>query len=194
MNAEDMIVWIDDHLKRQLHEAIGDILPNAPERIGSARLRQDRYPKPVGIRTGDIEWARGSYFRRLLGGCLMQATIKDASGKPGPLASWVRQVTLGIRKDLSPADEATLRNELKTAAEARLDEVVEVWRDADYGNNILKDWVVSLTPQDKDVICTSIGESGVSYINLLLMWPDYVWAIQDLGRLEAYWLFTRVWP
>ena len=124
----------------------------------------------------------------------MQATIKDASGKPGPLASCVRQVTLGIRKDLTPADELVLRDELRVAAEARLADVIEVWRDADYGNNILKDWAVSLTPQDKDVICTSTGESGVSYVKLLLTWPTYVWAIQDLGRLEAYWLFTRVWP
>jgi hypothetical protein len=27
MNAKDLVVWVDDHLKRKLHEAIGDIAP-----------------------------------------------------------------------------------------------------------------------------------------------------------------------
>src|SRR5439155_112171 len=52
MNAKAMVVWIDDHLKRLLHEAIGDLDPSDVERLHDAVLRQDRYPK--GITSGEI--------------------------------------------------------------------------------------------------------------------------------------------
>ena len=67
----------------------------------------------------------------------MHRTIKELDGQPGPLAKWARQVVSGIRNDLCPTDQATLRDEIKAVAEGCFDEIVEVWRNADYGNNIL---------------------------------------------------------
>lgn len=190
MNAKEMIVWIDDHLKRQLHESIGDLRPAEVERIDTATLRQDRHPQGIGL--DDIDWARENYFRRLLDGCLMQATIKGIDGNPGPLAKWVKGVVYGVRPNLSKKDEAILRNELKDVCAPRYDEVLEVWRSADYGNDILKEWASGLTNKDKGIICSAIADVGVSYIKLLLCWSDYVAAIGNLSPSDAYWLFSRV--
>ena len=51
-NAPAMVVWIDDHLKRLLHEAVGDILPSDIERVTDACLQQDRFPD--GIQETDV--------------------------------------------------------------------------------------------------------------------------------------------
>jgi hypothetical protein len=123
---------------------------------------------------------------------LLDAVIKDSDGKLGPLAIWVQQVVNGVRKDLIPVDESQLHNQLKTAASKRISEVLSVWFNADYGNDLLKKWAAARTPVDQDLICTKVADVGVSYVKLVLEWDQYVNAIQNLGPLEAYWLFTRV--
>lgn len=190
MNSKDMIVWIDDHLKRQLHEAIGDIPKNEPERINTAKLKQDRYP--TGIHPGDIDWARQDYFKRLLSGCLMQAAIRHHDGTRGPLALHIAEIKEGTRKSLSPADQRTLLYQLKATAKERCEEVLKVWREADYGNDLLKNWAESFTRAETETLCKSIAKVGISYVKLVLVWEKYVWHIGNLEPLQAYWLFTRV--
>jgi hypothetical protein len=186
MNAEEMIVWIDDHLKRQLHEAIGDIDPNDPERISTAKLKQNRYPQ--GIEPKDIAFAP-TYFERLLGGCLLHAMIKDLRGLPGPLAKGVRSVISN-----QPLDESILYGQLLQAAAERLADVLEVWSKADYGDELLSNWARSLRSRAKKRLCNRAANVGLSYIKLLQVWGDYVNTIQSLDALDAYWLFTRVYP
>ncbi|GAI85840.1 unnamed protein product, partial [marine sediment metagenome] len=68
-NAGSPIIWIDDHLKRLLHEALGHFSPlkqlSPPKDVSSYRycedasFKQDRYPG--GIQQGDINWAVEQY-------------------------------------------------------------------------------------------------------------------------------------
>jgi hypothetical protein len=184
MNAKAMVVWIDDHLKRLLHEAIGDILPDAPERLAGAAMRQDRFPD--GIPEPFLKTAP-AYFERLMLGCLMEATIQTPEGAPGPLAVWVRRAVTATLKELSPNDEQQLRSELSTEATKRYQEVIELWKTANYGNDILATWAAKPTGGD---LCRDAVEIGVAYVHLCLAWPDHVTAIEDLSAYEAYWLFT----
>jgi len=185
MNAEEMIVWIDDHLKRQLHEAIGDIPPAACERIETAKLRQNRYP--AGITPKDIAFSL-PYFERLLGGCLLQAMVKCLDGSPGPLAKCVDAIVNHERN----TGQAGLLPDLLAAGQERLQDVLEVWSTADYGDNTLRDWALSLDATAKSSLCERAARVGSSYINILKDWGDYVGAIEKLIPIEAYWLFTRV--
>jgi hypothetical protein len=185
MNAPAMVVWIDDHLKRRLHEAIGDIVPDAPERLTSAAMRQDRFPD--GIPDAVVDRSP-EYFERLMRGCLMEATIQTSAGAPGPLASWVRRAVEAMLKELSLADEQQLRDDLAAAAAKRFDEVIELWKNANYGNDILSEWARNRSGTD---LCQDAVEIGVAYVELCLSWPDHVTAIENLSANEAYWLFTK---
>jgi hypothetical protein len=184
MNAKAMVVWIDDHLKRRLHEAIGDIFPDEPERLSGAAMRQDRFPD--GIPDSFIANAH-QYFERLMLGCLMEATIQTAEGTPGPLAEWVRRVVTATLKEFSPEEKQKLRSKLSTAATERYQQVIKLWKTANYGNDILATWAANPTGGD---LCGDAVEIGVSYIDLCLAWPNHVTAIENLSAYEAYWLFT----
>jgi hypothetical protein len=184
MNARTMVVWIDDHLKRLLHEAIGDITPGAPERLKGAAMRQDRFPDGIP----ETMVARSpEYFERLMCGCLMEATIQTAAGAPGPLAEWVRRAVTARLKELSSADEQQLRDELTAAATTRFDEVIELWKNANYGNDILQKWAAGASTD----LCQNAVDIGVAYVELCLWWPNHVTAIESLSAYEAYWLFTK---
>jgi hypothetical protein len=185
MNAEEMIVWIDDHLKRQLHEAIGDISESDTERIDTARFKQDRYPN--GIKQREITEFSPVYFSRLIGGCLIHAMIKNLDRRPGPLAEAAKSVI-----ENRPVDQQILYDQLLETAEERLADVLDVWSKADYGDESLIRWTSSLTPWDKRKLCKRAAKVGSSYIRLLRVWGEYVNTIQSLDPLDAYWLFTPV--
>ncbi len=186
MNAQAMIVWIDDHLKRQLHEAIGDMRPEDPERLLDAKLQQNRHPG--GIPEGPFGKGLDEYFVRLLLGCLMHATIKKHNGSRGPLADSVAYFIDYPRE--FPADEAKLKAKLERAAKQRYDEALYVWRRADYGDDALRTWAKRLDASDKDRYCKMAAEVGASYVRLLLDWQEYVTSIESLLKHEAYWLFV----
>jgi hypothetical protein len=189
MNAKTMVVWIDDHLKRQLHEAIGDLQPSDTERVPGAVLKQDRYAGPITQR--DVEWARDAYFLRLLHGCLLEATIKTADGKRGPLAAMVYRI---MQEDYKPtdADYLALRRDLRAAAKQRLKEVLAVWGSADYGDpeKLLQTWAKGFTKRGKT--CSMIADVGETYARLCVQWPSHREAIGALDEAEAYWLFTKL--
>ncbi|HEX7677669.1 MAG TPA: hypothetical protein VF713_06070, partial [Thermoanaerobaculia bacterium] len=179
MNAKEMVVWIDDHLKRLLHEAIGDISPDAPERLIEAALRQDRFPEGI---PEEMVTRSAEYFERLMRGCLMEATIQTAAGSAGPLAEWVKEVVWDRLKKLSSNDMKRLRRELEAAAKQRFNEVIELWGRANYGDKALRKWTQSGPSEDlwKDVV-----EIGVAYVDLCLRWSAHVRAIGDLSANEA---------
>ena len=196
MNAQSMIVWIDDHLKRQLHEAIQDIPANAVERLNNAYLIQNRSPK--GIAPKDIEWAKDNYFERLLSGCLMHAMIKNVDGTAGPLANIVKDIIeFEVTKtNFTKGTKREHRKVLRDTAKKRFEEVLGVWRNADYGETTLKNWADKLTGplllKEKNRICFSVVNVAMDYIKLLFDWPQYLNAIDRLGPKDAFWLFTPV--
>lgn len=189
MNATEMIVWVDDHLKRQLHEALGHLSPDSTESVETARLVQDRYD---AITEDSVRFAEKEYFRRLLLGCLMNALIKDAAGQPGPLTKCIQDILELNLKSLPDDTRQKLKSELYQAARERFDEVITLWRDADYGNSVLRDWAVK-NAGEADPLCDAAARNGVCYAELVLVWQQqYVFAISQLMPWDAYWAFMPV--
>ena len=205
MNFPTLITWIDDHLKRRLHEVLGHLShpPDDKEHINDALFKQDRHPD--GIKDKDIDWARDVYFERLLSGCIMHALITTPDGQKGELAVEVAAV---LDRHLLTFDKDPLRRRLTDVALKTAIAVLDVWRHADYGNAVLSHWAESKyqgiagdppidsgpaikIDQAKQLI-GDIVEDAISYVHLVTRWRQYKDAIGHLGPVHAYWLFRNV--
>jgi hypothetical protein len=186
MNSRLMTTWIDDHLKRLLHEAVGHLDEESPEHLPAALFGQNRHP--YGI---NEEYVKGAtnYFPRLLRGCLLHALIMEADGKTsGPLS---REVGKVIANPECGVDEAKLDEEMFRVASERAREVLSIWKEADYGDTPLRAWAAESEPQ-ADEYARSIVADALAYLHLVKRWPVYVQAIEQLTPDRAYWLFRRV--
>ncbi|HJQ25858.1 MAG TPA: hypothetical protein VKA60_18205 [Blastocatellia bacterium] len=137
MNFHLLITWIDDHLKRRLHEVLGHLAPPPEdvEHIGETLFSQNRHPN--GITDGDIKWAKDYYFERLLSGCIMHALITTADGEMGKLAQAVDEV---LQLGRLTIDEEDLRHSLQDVATMAALSVLDLWAHADYGSALLSNW------------------------------------------------------
>ncbi|HEX6087370.1 MAG TPA: hypothetical protein VF266_22755 [Thermoanaerobaculia bacterium] len=178
MNAPQMVVWIDDHLKRRLHEAIHDIKADAVERIDDAAMKQDRFPNGI---PRDVERTR-EYFRRLLNGALFDAAIEVR-----PFTEAVYGI---VEAKATPSAEA-IEPYIENAVRDRFDDAMDIWRNADYGNDLLRGWALGLTDADKRTFVDGTVAACIDYLTLCALWPQHVRAIADLLRQDAYWLFTE---
>lgn len=178
MNAPEMVVWIDDYLKRRLHEAIEDIDVDALERVDAA-MKQDRFPKGI---PDDTERTH-EYFRRLLNGCLFDAAI----GVP-EFTSAIRAIVDDKSAPITPAELAPV---IEEAVRGRYHDARTIWSKADYGRNLLRAWARRLTAADEDAFCTGTVKACLEYLKLCALWPKHVQAITQLQPDEAYWLFTQ---
>ena len=191
MNADHMIVWIDDYLRRLMHEAVGDIPSTALERISDARFAQDRHPK--GISPKDVAWAENVYFERLLRGCLMEVAVMGFDGSPGPLAQFVKDVLDRRPGAVTREEERKLHDDVQRVADERFGEVMQIWEAAYYGNDILVKWARARNNSKyRSTVCAETADDAVGYAKLVTDWPKYVQAIQDLQPFDAYWIFRPV--
>ncbi len=137
MNFASYVIWVDDHLKRRLHEALGHLYPRSLEHVEGSLFIQDRYP--IGIGQNDINWAEKSYFPRLVSGCILHALIVDQKGEKGELTKFVCEFI--ERQNIQLKTEGLDLIFIEVAKKTALD-LLGVWMDADYGNSILKDWAI----------------------------------------------------
>ncbi|GEM_PF-1762622 len=161
MNFRTLITWIDDHLKRRLHEVLGHISPERIEHIQEALFIQDRHERNPGTRipiitNKDIKWAKDTYFERLLSGCIMHALITKPNGTMGELAVEVNHV---LRTRSIGFDKEELRKKLKDVAYKAATLVLSIWQEADYGNTLLSCWAADMSQQ--------IGSSQFTTSNLM---------------------------
>ncbi len=184
MNTTSMTVWIDDHLKRRLHEQVGHLESTALEQVSQARFRQFRHPD--GIQTKDIARAESDYLLRLLRGCIFHVLIVTPYNTPGLLAQEVGNYLNTARWTTSPE---TIRRNLLAEAHAAASDVLELWRRADYGTELLSRWAIAQTPTAVDEICLAVVDDVLRYLRLVELWQKYVTAITKLVPVKAYWLF-----
>lgn len=137
MNFRTLVTWIDDHLKRRLHEVLGHINPpnDDIEHVDNALFIQNRHKG--GITDEDIEWARNVYFERLLSGCILHTLITTPEGEKGVLAVEVETV---IQSERMTLDEEDLRKRLTETAIDTATSVLHIWKRADYGSAMLSQW------------------------------------------------------
>jgi hypothetical protein len=171
-NVARNIVWIDDSIKRALHEGIGDIPVDDDRQMPGANFSQDRYGGTI-ITEGSFQWGYKDYLPRLLYGCLMYSVLEDftkvISSTEGPYSRF-------FAKYMQSKTKPTLqdREEWREIIEQRLQIICQQWNSSPYsdpdhpaGSDLIK-FVGKLQPdsQCKTVIDELVQDS-----------------VQDLGNL-----------
>lgn len=186
MNFKNLTVWVDDYLKRRLHEAVGDIPRQAAESLQEARIKQDRHPR--GLWQEDIDWAKSNYFDRLLRGCLFDHLITEPDKKYANLLGDIKSFRL--RNGVDPGVRQNLRTHLLQLATKRYEQVMKCWSSKEFAGTAINDWIVSLPADHCQKSCDEVVDDADRYIDLLLDWPVFTSAIRDLQVPGNYWLFV----
>jgi hypothetical protein len=187
MNSNNLTLWIDDHLKRRLHEALGHLTTGSLERVKEARFHQERFANGT-IAPDDLNWASQVYFERVFRGCLLHAMIENPDGTAGPVSLAIGEI---IDQPTVAVDLDKLRDELLNLANETAKDVLGIWKDADYGDLMLSDWAKE-SEAEVGKFATTTVDDALSYVKLVARWPLYVSAIERLKPVQAYWLFRRV--
>jgi hypothetical protein len=157
MNFQHLTVWVDDHLKRRLHEGLGDLSRDDVENVSSARIRQYRHPN--GVKSKDVEWAIQNYFDRLLRGCVFRRTIVKNDGTPTDYTNLLSEIVkfkvVPGRGEWVPGQFPELRSRTDAGrqvqlagidgqmildAEERYDEVLKCWSADELEGSLLWRW------------------------------------------------------
>lgn len=129
MNFDLLTTWVDDMIKRRLHEAIKDISPDDQESVADAKFEQNRHPDGT---SGCGLWTRKYYFERLLRGCLLHAMVVSGEGGLTLYASTIRNFAWLMHQANDPADP----QRLGTNAEASNKSDKTIFSDESYENEI----------------------------------------------------------
>jgi hypothetical protein len=184
MNFKDLTVWVDDHLKRRLHEELGDIPKGAPESLPDATIKQDRHPE--GLSQDDTEKARNQYFDRLLRGCLLDYIIREPDNRYTKL---LKEIVDLSRTRITKKEEDALRAYLLILAAHRYEKVKECWEAPKLIGTVIQKWIDSASPQHCGESCKAAVSDAIDYAKLLISWPIFTRAIDRLHVADNDWLF-----
>jgi len=186
MNFGTLTTWVDDHLKRRLHEALGNPGAGDVEHLTEALFQQNR--NPHGIREADLHLAEENYFERLLRGCILHSLIQSDDGEPGLLAQAVWHLLPPRAGVFDAANRRRLKQELLARAIPAGMRVLEVWSTKEYSSPILQTWASNNMPSIP-ALAEPLVEDALNYLRLVSRWHRYVAAIDRLTPAQAYWLF-----
>jgi hypothetical protein len=175
-NINDLVVWIDDHLKWRLHDDLEHFLKLDRRRCREANFEQNRNPR--GVTADDIKWAKEKYFPRLVLGCLMDAVIHRYSGAVRTLLNWRYRPQLP-------------EYELIQAAESRLETILQGWGGADYATYPIGQYARTELPQMGGRFIAQVISDLRLYLDLLEQWPTFVDQIERIDQSASAnaWLF-----
>lgn len=195
MDFDKATMWVDDHLKRRLHEATGRLDAASIEQNRNACFKQNRHPLPKGITNQDIEWAKNDYLFRLFRGCLVHSLIMKTDGTPGLMADAIRTIiTNGLNTvhQLNLLTHGNLQKDLRSELKKTAIKVKTIWGSASYGSSLLSGWASALTLVKINKICSETLQDVMAYVELVCKWRSYVRAIELLEPRNAHWLFKKV--
>ncbi len=216
-NVKRLITWIDDHLKRKMHEALEDLGENVkPSRVVGALFRQDRIE-------GEPSFEQASeYLRRLSRGCVFDALIHH-NGAPGVYTDGIRGYLSGRfempevfeyedegQRDQKAVDLKLTRFGIKLieAGNDRIERLRGEWPDVlsneslpgsdgafgeafireNLSPAIVRDRVV--TNRQSNLVCQVVADAD-RYLVLLKVWPIVVGLIEGISD-GGDWLFDRL--
>jgi hypothetical protein len=196
MNFDTLTTWVDDHLKRLLHEVVGDISPNALECVLNAKIKQNRYRDGIKQRDIDDLWGETSYFERLIRGCLFHRLISDANGNPTNYSKLIGDI---LKFQISENSERINKNSSKQLeremiehAKERYNDVIKCWQSQEFESTVSYEWARKRTSQDRIKACQKLVKDALNYIKLVLKWHIFVRAIQRLDFQASKWLFENL--
>jgi hypothetical protein len=197
MNLGNLTLWVDDHLKRRLHEMLGDIAAEDPECLVEARFDQDRHP--AGVTLADKARAT-DYFQRVLRGCLFHAIVTGPRGARTSYGELIRDIVLysasanDERLDGSLPAGKHFREGLMKTAQDRFDLVRASWTSSEFAGTDLWKWARKLDKRQASKYCAQVTDDALAYARLAKRWHVFVRAIQRLPYLGTRWLFESVPP
>jgi hypothetical protein len=193
MNFAELITWVDDFIKRRLHETMGDIEPTECESVQDACFEQNRHAG--GITLKDHEFSEQKYFERLLRGCVLHALVITDDGKPTLFSEHIRKIAWGIRSRKSELLRMTkgmkrvLTRDMGINARRRCNKVLQRWSADAYRETILHAWATKqLTGNVRD-LWKPVVDDALKYIELVEHWPIFVRAIERLTPDQGEWWF-----
>lgn len=193
MNFTKLTTWVDDYLKRRLHEAIEDIYYRQIECVMKVKIKQDRYPD--GVTEQDIDYDFKSYYERLLRGCILKSIIVDLNGKPTAYSKLIQDFVRDRRSHLPDETEKTeLKKSIHIAAKQRLEEVLISWTSHEFKGTSVYKWAELVTASDsiKEKHIQTVIDDALNYIDLVKDWPVFVRTIRRLSYTGSSWLFEPV--
>ena len=191
MNLQKLTVWVDDHLKRRLHETIGDVVTTSQESVKGAVLQQDRHPGGTSVE--DAKRAESDYFDRLVRGCMLDALITGRARELTPYSQAIKDMAWYKRNAIdAPAWEEN-KPAMRRLLEVRYDQVLHCWMSPEFNHTLSYQWAKSkqTTHSHKTDLCEQVLRDAESYLNLLYRWPAFVRAIERLRPSDNDWLYER---
>lgn len=176
-NTSDFVVWIDDQLKRLLHEQMGHLAARDVGRVEGASFAQSRGKvwRPPDEMCFD-------YFARLVRGCLFSEAIRHPEGD-----SWLAG---RIRDARYPGLYETVNGELSEPLDDHYQQITERWSANVYVDSPLRTFATERLEELRDALVKDVLESVFSYFDLLRSWHLLS---ERCGRLreeqENRWIF-----
>jgi len=165
MNFQHLTIWVDDYLKRRLHEALEDLRPTDIESVSKAKVSQDRHPN--GITSEDKQKAKKEYLDRLLRGCMFCRIITELNGTPTAYSKLVAQIVRFEVRDNDPRvlperpEWNILRETMLAQAGERYEEVLRCWGSKEYW-----DYASEVTTQPSEKVTIQSEEAKATDIKL----------------------------
>ncbi|MFW9998126.1 MAG: hypothetical protein ACFFD4_39155 [Candidatus Odinarchaeota archaeon] len=202
-NVGKNIIWIDDSIKRALHEGIGDIEPTEVREVSHAIFMQDRHGGPK-ITLKDVRLGYSSYLPRLVSGCLMRSVMLDIA-KTTRAGTYSEYFITYMQKHTNTSRE--IRNNWKDSIESRLDSVYRLWTSPSYQttagkalSNFAKSALNRHTPEYDEVL-EAVLENPLQDVSKLCtskgIKPERsaAWFVADtISDLERYVQLMNIWP
>ncbi len=192
MNFTELTTWVDDHLKRRLHEALKDIGLKYVECVEEAIIKQDRGPCTE-------DYTR-QYFDRLLRGCMFRRLITEISGEPTAYTKFIGEIVqIRVSENdlrLSDAGLGLLKIEMLEHAGERYDEVIKCWAADEFHGFLSFNWAHEKLTDKKKIhkqpACKALVDDAINYIKLVHKWPIFTRAIERLPFAVNDWLYETV--
>ena len=193
MNFRESVTWVDDHLKRRLHERIGDLTYVDPECLEDILFEQNRYPEgTTDKQTKDQDW----YFERILEGCLLHAIIMDA--ETDSYSDLICDIVLfkKVSSDITQQIKDKMKDRLMEIAIKRYEAVLSCWSSDEFKGYDSYKWAKAELSSFKSSthppeLCENLVKDAMDYIDLLLNWHKFTRVIERLRFLGNSWLFDQ---
>jgi len=198
MNAS----WVDDHIKRRLHETLGTIKKDDLECVYEAKIRQFRNEEPgnkkvlpggepSGLTDGDMRWTYDNYYENLISGILLHWLIAEDDGK----ATFYTEAIKGIIFKNAP--HTVTSGSIKARLSSRYDEIITWWKSSHLHTANLADinaWATNPTSNRykmaptgtsyKDFLLNNIADNALDYLGLLQNWSLFVTSIEMMDMTK----------
>jgi len=197
-NMISPITWIDDQLKRKMHEELNDLGGNKISRVKDALFLQDRHKDGIPDEWMQEENIKG-YLSTLARGCVFNALISTPSPFIGQLKVYLDNAKRSASRPNifetdtkgKPTGLTLLGRELCNLGNTRLNLVISKWKNQHIVDvaSFLK---LSSTGLEDNSQVSQILFDMDNYLNLLDIWSNFVFVLESVPIVPNKWVFDNM--